>query len=348
VSQQSQKYRVVRRVGEGGMAEVFLADMLCQPGYSKPVAVKRVLPHLARNQRFMRMFLDEARLGLLLNHCNIVQVFDVGRAEDAYFIVMEYVDGVSLKQLWELHQERRLLPLQVSLQVLTEVCAALHYAHQLRDASGRPLNVVHHDVNPSNVLISQNGECKLMDFGLSEAAMHVERTDPDIVRGKFGYLSPEVALGQGADARSDIYALGIVLWELVTGRRLFEGRDDLESLGLARAGRVPSACSLNPYLPPSLEPVLLKALARHPDHRFADARELADALTEVLFELGRPVNSFAIGDIVQRASEAGREDRERAAMIAMMIEEELLHFESLQYDATAETSSPGDQPLWVP
>jgi serine/threonine-protein kinase len=339
----AQKYSVLRRIGEGGMAEVFVAEMLCQPGYSKRVAVKRVLPRLARNTRFMRMFLDEARLGLLLNHSNIVQVFDVGRADDAYFIVMEYVDGVNLKAIWERYQERRaLLPLEVSLRIMIEVLNGLYYAHHLTDSRGNPLNVVHHDVNPANVLISTNGECKLVDFGLSEAAVHAERTDPDIVRGKFGYLAPEVAYGQGADARSDLYGLAIVLWELCTGRRLFEGKDDLESLALARAGRVSPPSSVNPTIPRSLDEVLLRALARHPDHRFADARDLAHELTEVLFELRQPVNAFTLGELVRKLQPS--DDRSgRAALIESLIEEELLHIESLQYDDVTE---PGQRPLW--
>jgi len=330
------------------MAEVYVAEMLCQPGYSKRVAVKRVLPRLARNTRFMRMFLDEARLGLLLNHSNIVQVFDVGRAEDAYFIVMEYVDGVNLKQVWELYEARKaLLPLEVSLAVCIEICAGLHYAHHLTDGQGNPLNVVHHDVNPANVLLSTSGECKLVDFGLSEAAVHVERTDPDIVRGKFGYISPEVAYGQGGDARCDLYAVGIILYELATGKRLFCGKDDIDSLCLARTGKVPSPRSVNPSLPPSLEDVLLGALARHPDQRYPDARQLGDRLTEILFELQRPVNAFRIGELVQMVRDHGREERsERAALIENMIEDELLHFESLQYDE--ESAPQGHLPLWVP
>lgn len=334
------------------MAEVFIAEMLCQPGYTKRVAVKRVLPHLARNQRFLRMFLDEARIGLLLNHANIVAVFDVGRAEDAYFIVMEHVDGANLKEIWEECQARRVLvPLEISLAIIIDVCRALHYAHRLSDISGNPLNVVHHDVNLSNVLLSTMGEVKLMDFGLSEARVHVEQTDPDVVRGKFGYISPEAAYGLGADARSDQYALGIVLWELITGRRLFLGEDDLHSLQLARAAQVPSPRELNPEVLPSLEKTLLRALARNPDDRFADMRELANYLTSVLFELYRPVNAFSIGDFVQVIRGAPSEDRsDRTALIAQLIEDELMHFESLEYDDrdAGEWRNTGKAPLWRP
>ena len=341
------KYRVLRRIGEGGMAEVFAAELLCQPGYTKRVAVKRVLPRLATNKRFMRMFLDEARIGLLLNHSNIVQVFDVGRAEDSYFIVMEFIDGANLKEIWEECQARRtLVPLEISLSLIIDVCRALDYAHRLTDLHGNPLEVVHHDVNLANVLLSVVGEVKLMDFGLSEAAVHIERTDPDIVRGKFGYISPEAAHGLGADARSDQFALGVVLYELVTGRRLFLGEDDLHSLQLARTAQVPPPREFNPQIPRSLDHVLLRALARHPDHRFADMRELASHLTSILFGLQRPVNAFTVGDFVQVVRRPTAEDRsDRTARIAEMIEDELTHFESLEYDEWNDT---GRSPLWRP
>lgn len=328
-----QKYQVLRRIGEGGMAEVFLAEMRCQPGYNKRVAVKRVLPRLAGNDRFLRMFLDEARLGLLLNHANIVHVFDVGRAGGAYFIVMEYVNGVNLKELLKRQAGRNaLLPVEIGVFIAIEICRGLDYAHHLSDRDGNPLNVVHHDVNPANVLLSVNGEVKLVDFGLSEAAVHVEKTDPDIVRGKFGYLSPEAAYGLGADARSDVYAAGIVLYEMLTGMRLFEGKSDVEAIQLAREAHIPPPREHNPDIPRSLENVLYGALARDPHNRYQNARAFARALTEALFELGRPINAFTIGGLVEVVRDELRGERsERAALIELMIEEELLQIESLDF-----------------
>ena len=193
----TKRYRILSRIGEGGMAEVFAADMFCQTGYQKTVAVKRVLPRLVRNERFMTMFRDEARLGMLLNHANIVHVFDVGHASETYFIVMEHVDGVSLRDLMDTYEARgELIPLPIALLIAVEVCRGLDYAHNLCDRNGAPLRVIHHDVNPSNVLLSGTGEVKLVDFGLAEAAFQAHRTDPDLLRGKFGYLSPEVASGE--------------------------------------------------------------------------------------------------------------------------------------------------------
>lgn len=347
VQDTDKKYQVLRKIGEGGMAEVYIADMLCQPGYSKRVAVKRVLPKLAQNHRFIRMFLDEARLGLLLNHSNIVHVFDVGRANGAYFIVMEFVNGVNLKQVYELYSSQgALVPMEVSLSIVMEICRGLDYAHRLTDREGNMLRVVHNDINPANVLLSDNGEVKLVDFGLSEAAVHVEKTDPDIVRGKFGYLSPEAAWGQGTDARTDVYAAGIILYEMLTGVRLFRGQDDLESLNLARQSHVPSPRQYNPEIPPELEQVLYQALARQPDERYQSARHFGQALGRVLFQLGTPVDAFVIGDIVSVVRDHRRSERsERAALIEMMIEEELLGFESLDY-GDPEVTDHGSEALW--
>ena len=341
------KYQVLRRIGEGGMAEVYIADMLCQPGYSKRVAVKRVLPKLAQNHRFIRMFLDEARLGLLLNHSNIVHVFDVGRANGAYFIVMEFVNGVNLKEVYELYTSRRVLvPVEITIALTIEICRGLDYAHRLTDREGNVLRVVHNDINPANVLISENGEVKLVDFGLSEAAVHVEKTDPDVVRGKFGYLSPEAAWGQGTDARTDVYAAGIILYELLTGVRLFRGETDLDSLNLARQSHVPSPRQYNPEIPAYLEAVLYRALARQPKERFQTAREFAQELSSVMFKFSRPVDPFMIGDMASVVRDhAASERSERAALIEMMIEEELLGFESLDYD-DPELTDHGSEALW--
>ena len=343
-----QKYQVLRRVGEGGMAEVFLAEMRCQPGYSKRVALKRVLPRLVDNDRFLRMFLDEARLGLLLNHSNIVHVFDVGRAGGAYFIVMEYVNGINLKELLKQQAEHNLLlPVEMAVTITIEVCRGLDYAHQLTDREGTPLKVVHHDINPANVLLSVNGEIKLVDFGLSEAAVHVEQGDDDIVRGKFGYLSPEAAYGQGADHRTDIYAAGIVLYEMLTGQRLFRGETDIESIKLAREAHVPSPRQYNPDIPPILEQVLYHALARDPRNRFQDARSFGRALTEVLFHIGRPVDAFTIGALIDVARADLRGERsERAALIELMIEEELMQVDALDHEGPEAAAPIVDPRRW--
>lgn len=339
----TQKYHDLRRIGAGGMAEVFVAQMTSHPGFTKRVAIKRVLPHVGRNKMFLRMFLDEARLGLLLNHANIVLVLDVGRAGNDVFIVMEFVDGIDIKDVWHAYVERgAMLPLEFALFITVEICRALSYAHNLCDTNGQHLNIVHHDINPSNVLISTHGEVKVVDFGLSTAAMHLVRSESDLVRGKFGYLSPEVALGQGGDARSDIYAAGIMLWEMVTGRRLFDGTDDLASLHMAQAGRVVPPGRLNPDIPPRLDDILMCALARNPDQRFQDARHLGRSLNQVLFDIGRPVSAFEVGDMVGavRAILAEPPMAAEPTNMERMIEEELGAFRSLHYDESPSPRRP--------
>ncbi len=329
------KYRGLRRIGEGGMAEVFSARMWTKPGFVKKVAIKRVLPRLGRNKLFLRMFMDEARLGLMLNHSNIVLCLDVGRAGDDHFIVMEYVDGVDLRQATAAYVDRGAMPpLEFTLLIAVEICRALSYAHNLSDARARPLNIVHHDINPSNVLLSLQGEVKVVDFGLSTAAMHLQRSDPDVVRGKFGYLSPEIAMGQGGDARSDIYALGIILWEMVTGERLFQGRDDMEGLRLARAAAVRPPRELNPDIPENLEKIILCALARDPADRFQDARHLGRSLTQMMFDLARPVSLFEVGDMVGavRAFLAEPQLSPEPTNVERAVERELSQFNSLKYE----------------
>lgn len=332
------------------MAEVFCAELLCQPGYVKQVAIKRVLPHLSGNRLFIRMFLDEARLGLLLNHANIVLVLDVGRVGGDYFIVMEYINGVDLKSIWETYTSQGAMPpLETTLYLMVEICKGLDYAHRLTDHQGNPLDVVHHDINQSNVLLSRNGEVKLVDFGLSEAAFHVQKSDPDVVRGKFGYLSPEAATGQGADHRSDLYAVGIILWELVTGQRLFRGADDMESLRLAQAADIPPPRQYNPDIPSSLERVIVRALDRDPSARYQEARYFGQSLNQILFDLGRSVSAFDVGDMVEAVlalQEQTRQEAGRTAFIEQMIEEELAGFESLAYDQ--ESHDTGVRPLWNP
>ncbi|MEM9191024.1 MAG: serine/threonine-protein kinase, partial [Myxococcota bacterium] len=209
------------------MAEVFRGEAQSVQGFRKQVAIKRVLPHLAQNQNFIAMFLDEARLGARLTHANIVTVFDIGAADNTYFIVMEFVDGANLKNVMEsLRKQGRRFPMKEAIFICIEACRGLNYAHETIDDEGRALDIVHRDVSPPNILISKRGEVKLTDFGLAKATTQLEKTDPGVVKGKFSYLSPEAALGQPVDARADIFALGIVLWEMLAGRRLFLGETD--------------------------------------------------------------------------------------------------------------------------
>ncbi len=227
-----QKYRILEKLDSGGMAEIYRAEAELIQGLKKQVAIKRILPHLTKNEKFVAMFLDEAKLSLYLDHANIVHVFDIGRSGETYFIVMEYVHGPNLRSVNEsMHRLGQSIKIEEAIFMMMEVCKGLGSAHDMvSPEDGQSLNIVHRDVSPPNILLSRNGEVKLVDFGLAKAASQVEQTDPGVVKGKFSYLSPEAASGQTVDFRSDLFAVGIILFEVLTGRRLFLGETDYQTV----------------------------------------------------------------------------------------------------------------------
>src|SRR4051812_4576583 len=221
------QYKVLERLGGGGQAEVFRGISESIQGFKKSVAIKRVLPNLTSNQQFVAMFLDEARLSLFLQHANVVQVFDVSKADDGtYFLVMEFVDGCDLKALMAHQLARHIRDIGLAIYVVIEASRGLQYAHSLEHPyTGAPLGIVHRDVSPPNIMLSKNGEVKVVDFGLAKADSQLESTDQGVIKGKFSYLAPEAARGEDVDARADIFALGTITWEMLAGRRLFVGDD---------------------------------------------------------------------------------------------------------------------------
>ena len=295
-----QRYSILEKLDAGGMAEVWKGKATSLQGFEKLVAIKRVLPHLAKNEKFITMFLDEARLSLFLNHANVVQTFDIGRSGDSYFIVMEYVQGSNLKNILECLAARGdCVPVELAAFVGIEVCRGLNHAHQRRDPQGRPLGIVHRDISPPNVLLSAEGEVKLVDFGLAKAATQVALTDPGVVKGKFSYLSPEAAYGDQVDFRADIFATGILLWEMLANRRLFLGVSDLETIKLVRKAEIPPLTKINRAVHPELDRIVRKALARKPEQRHASTVELAEDLARYLFGNSLMVTSFDIGRLVE-------------------------------------------------
>jgi len=339
-----QRYRVVERLAAGGMAEVFVGDAMSVQGFKKRVAIKRVLPHLASNENFIGMFLDEARLGARMNHANIVSVLDIGAADNTYFIVMEYVDGANLKTIIEVLQKQgRPVPMKEAVYIAMEACRGLSYAHELCDDDGNDLDIVHRDISPPNILISKRGEVKVTDFGLAKASTQLEKTDPGVVKGKFSYLAPEAALGDAVDERADLFAMGIVLWEMIAGRRLFLGDSDYQTVKLVQQANVPSLSAINPEADDSLERILAKALAKNPADRYQTAREMSDALAGFLFSHQLKVTSYDIASLVKNAVE--NEDKPRGAagqqsIIDKLIQEELVRFTSLGSDGVAHGHAP--------
>lgn len=317
-----QRYHVIERIDAGGMAEVFKANSTSLQGFEKLVAIKRILPKLAKNERFIRMFLDEAKLSLHLSHTNCVQVFDLGLADGTYFIVMEFVDGVNLKHIIEEARAKGLsIPVEQAVYVCLEICKGLSHAHRKRDQQGHHLAIVHRDISPPNILISVEGEVKITDFGLAKAKSQVETTDPGVVKGKFGYLSPEAAQGQDVDARTDIFAVGILCWEMLTGTRLFLGETDLETLQQVRANQVPPLGKYRRDVPQDLETLLRRALATDPEARYQTIEDLGRDFAAFLFRYGKPVTSFdiagwarAIKDVQPKASRSQRDMAVEAAI----------------------------------
>jgi serine/threonine-protein kinase len=328
-----QRYRVIDRLEAGGMAEVFRGEAVSVQGFKKQVAIKRVLPHLAQNKSFIRMFIDEARLGARLNHANIVTVFDIGAADNTYFIVMEFVDGANLKTILETLKKLGRRPgVKEMLQIAMDVCKGLSYAHELRDDDGKPFNIVHRDISPPNILITKGGEVKVTDFGLAKATTQLEKTDPGVVKGKFSYLSPEAAMGQSVDARADLFAVGIVIWEALAGRRLFLGESDYETVKRVQQAQVPSLTQFNSDVDAELDRLVMKAMARDRDQRFLTARDMNDAIAEYLFRHQMKVTSYDVGNLVQAVVSSRGKERERKAdtsIIDQLIQEELLAFTSL-------------------
>ncbi len=332
------RYRISERIAAGGMAEVFRGVAESLQGFRKNVAIKRVLPALTQNKKFVAMFLDEARLSLHLQHANIVQVFDIGHADDTYFIVMEFVEGIDLKALLEWRRRiGKRLTIGQTIYITMEICKGLGYAHDLpHPETGKALGIVHRDVSPPNVLMSRNGEVKLADFGLAKAASQLETTDPGVVKGKMSYLSPEAARGEEVDLRADIFAVGILLYEMLTGKRLFYGDSDYQTVELVRGAKVPSIASQNPEVESEIEEICRKALARRVEDRFQSANDLQDAVAHYLFSRGlkmiqRDIAELVRGCLEDMATMSGVK-RPRPNIIDTLLHEEINSFTSLDFE----------------
>ncbi|WP_441292132.1 serine/threonine protein kinase [Sorangium sp. KYC3313] len=333
---EQQRYRVIKRLASGGMAEVFVAESAGIEGFKKQVAIKRVLPQLSKKEQFIAMFLDEARLSAHLSHSNVVSVFDIGVGDGTYFIVMEYVDGADLRALLD-HQKKvgRPMTVEVAAFMAAKMCQGLAYAHDLATADGKPLQIVHRDITPANVLITRYGEVKIVDFGLAKASSQLAESDAGIIKGKFGYLAPETVLEQGVDQRVDIFALGIILWEMLAGRRLFLGDSDYITVRLVRDAVVPSLQQINSDVPRELEQIIRRALARDPAARYLSARELGHDLTRFLYRYGRPVSEDDVAALVERAKGGPARAVDGTQKIAELIDMMLLEFKSLTKEPTA-------------
>ncbi len=273
------KYLLLGRISVGGMAEVFKAKSFGVQGFQKIIAIKRILPSLGRDEDFITMFIDEAKIAGQLAHANIGQIHELGQVDGAHFIAMEYIWGRDLLQLQNRFKKRgKRISMSAASFIVMKVCEGLHYAHKKRDVLGTPMDIVHRDCSPQNIVISFEGEVKLIDFGIARAASRSSRTNAGVLKGKFGYMSPEQVRGLPLDRRSDIFSLGIILFEVLTGRRLFDGESDFSTLEKVRNVEVDERLLDEAGVPPALKSVVLRALARTPEARYQWCSEMRDDL----------------------------------------------------------------------
>jgi serine/threonine-protein kinase len=292
------RFELLGRLAYGGMAEIFLAREIGHENTRRMMVIKRVLPHVAEDPHFVDMFVDEARLAMQLNHPSICHVYSFGEAEGTYFIAMEWVNGKPLSQIIRRAKENGGLPIPIALKIIAQVAEALDYAHRAADASGEPLGVVHRDVSPQNIMVSYDGVVKLLDFGIAKATSHSTRTEAGIIKGKFAYMSPQQCVGEPIDARADVFALGICLFEALTGKNPFRRKTEFETMTRIVGDATPKARERREEIPEPIEGVVGKALMKQPERRFQTAGEMQMALEEVIPTLGAFVSAGRIGEYV--------------------------------------------------
>lgn len=293
------KYLIVGELAVGGMAEILLAVQRGIEGFTKVVVLKRVLSHLSESPDFIRMFVDEARLAARLEHPNIVRTYEFGEVKGQYFTAMEYLPGEDLaKVLNTLSISRQRMPLHVAATVVSQLCAGLHCAHDLTDTAGRPLNLVHRDVSPANIILTYNGEVKIIDFGVAKTNTNAQ-TLSGTIKGKLSYMSPEQLLSRGIDRRSDVFSAGVVLWEVLVGRPLFLRDNEAATLYAIMNDPIPPPSRYRPEVPPELDQIVARALARTPADRYESAEELGAALDAFVAERNQHFDSKVLARLVE-------------------------------------------------
>ncbi|MCA9633745.1 MAG: protein kinase [Myxococcales bacterium] len=306
------RYRVVDEIGVGGMASVHLARADGPGGFQKWVAIKRIHKHLAEDQTFISMFLDEARIAARITHPNVAQVFDLGTHRDSYWIAMEYLHGEPLREVMRVLDEGGGPPMGHAMvaRIVADAAEGLHAAHELADKQGKTLGLVHRDVTPHNLFVTYDGSVKVVDFGVAKVTDRMTKTRAGTLKGKLAYMSPEQVRGEDVDRRTDVFALGVVLWEITTGRRLFRMDNDLDTLERVQACIVPSPSSIVPNYPVELESIVMRALAKDKNRRFQTARELSRALQQYLMKTGQFIGADEIGGYMKQVLADRYEKRE--------------------------------------
>ncbi len=285
-------YEILEKLASGGMASVFLAKRRGLHGFEKIVAIKKILEHLADNEEFLDMFVNEAKLAAQLTHQNIVQIFELGKIGSSFFMVMEYVKGKDLRHIIKACYAKKInIPL-LSLEIIRQVCSGLDYAHRKRDLNNVPLNIVHRDISPQNILVTYEGEVKVVDFGIAKAAIQNESTRAGVLKGKVSYMSPEQAWGKLVDHRSDIFSTGIILYELITGKKCFKGATPLETLEFVREANYTPPLEINPKIPEDICKIIKKSMAKNTLDRYQYCSEMKDDIERFIFGSKYPKDSF--------------------------------------------------------
>ncbi|HEY8432973.1 MAG TPA: serine/threonine-protein kinase, partial [Sandaracinaceae bacterium] len=304
------RYEMGAEIASGGMATVYLARMSGAAGFEKLVALKRVHPHLAKEPAFVDMFLDEARIASRIQHPNVCQVFDFGEADGEYFIAMEFLVGETLAKVQRaiassplLHDPRRPF---IAVRLIADACEGLHAAHELRGRDGELINVVHRDVSPQNLFVGYDGHVKVVDFGIASASDRLHQTSSGTVKGKFAYMAPEQARGKRVDRRADVFALGVVLWELLAFQRLFRRDTPAETLVALMSETIVPPSKISPLAPPELDPIVLRALERDPDQRYPTARELGRDLVRAAGRIGDAVDRAEVCEWMEKLFPDGK------------------------------------------
>lgn len=308
------RYELLHPIARGGMGEIYLARARGAGGFEKTIIIKTMVEHLAEEEEFITRFLDEAHIVVQLVHGNIVPVFDMGEEDGTYFIAMEYVPGRDLREvLKRLSMTGDVMPVDLALFVVSEVAKGLDYAHRKTDSDGESLGIVHRDISPSNIVISSDGEVKIIDFGIARAAGKLGRTASGRIQGKFCYMSPEQAAGRPLDARSDVFSAGVTLYELMTGFRPFEGSSDLESLELVRLCEFDPPSTLNPAIPEEVDAIVQKALSKDTTERYQSAEQLQVDILQYLYASGSAPTSSEVGKFLAGLFPEGLERKELKA-----------------------------------
>jgi serine/threonine protein kinase len=338
------KFCLLERVSVGGMAEVFRAKAMDAPGFDKFLAIKRILPNLAEDDEFIDMFIDEAKLAVQLTHRNICQIYELGRMNDSHYIVMEFISGRDVLAIQNrLRKERRIMAVGQAAYLCRQIAAGLDYAHKKADAQGRPMGIIHRDISPQNVLVSYTGEVKVIDFGIAKAATRDNKTQVGVLKGKFGYMSPEQVRGMPIDRRSDIFALGTLFHELLTCRRLFHGESDFATLEKVRKADVPAPSKLNPNVPPEVDRIVERSLTVDPNQRYQWCSDMIDDLDNFLSKLRPPYTERTLEEWMQRMfeEEISKEREKRQIFVQFQTPQDVDRYnDQLQRELSAKLGLP--------